>query len=227
MKKHYFKYITILNDLKEEVPNIISRCNEPPLLTMRINDWIGFGEEPNEGSYTSARIKLLKNSIDNAITKWIIENQDKRLTFGKSNFSIKEYITAKSVKEEFDIIKREIMRNPKCSIRYGVEINDLNSDLYIELCNDLVSQVIPNIKDNNYQIPYNKNGKKMFFNFNESIYEVLDMVVRSDTEKNDIFEKIRENIKANSKQYGIDAEKFILNDDYLERIKKTEEKERE
>lgn len=67
----------------------------------------------------------------------------------------------------------------------------------------------------------------MFFNFNESIYEVLDMVVRSDTEKNDIFEKIRENIKANSKQYGIDAEKFILNDDYLERIKKTEEKERE
>ena len=148
-EKTLFKYITILNDLKEEVPNIISRCNEPPLLTMRINDWIGFGEEPNEGSYTSARIKLLKNSIDNAITKWIIENQDKRLTFGKSNFSIKEYITAKSVKEEFDIIKREIMRNPKCSIRYGVEINDLNSDLYIELCNDLVSQVIPNIKDNN------------------------------------------------------------------------------
>lgn len=226
-EKTLFKYITILNDLKEEVPNIISRCNEPPLLTMRINDWIGFGEEPNEGSYTSARIKLLKNSIDNAITKWIIENQDKRLTFGKSNFSIKEYITAKSVKEEFDIIKREIMRNPKCSIRYGLEINDLNSDLYIELCNDLVSQVIPNIKDNNYQIPYNKNGKKMFFNFNESIYEVLDMIVRSDTEKNDIFEKIRGNIKANSKQYGIDAEKFIFNDDYLERIKKTEEKERE
>lgn len=225
-EKTLFKYITILNDLKEEVPNIISRCNEPPLLTMRINDWIGFGEEPNEGSYTSARIKLLKNSIDNAITKWIIENQDKRLTFGKSNFSIKEYITAKSVKEEFDIIKREIMRNPKCSIRYGLEINDLNSDLYIELCNDLVSQVIPNIKDNNYQIPYNKNGKKMFFNFNESIYEVLDMIVRSDTEKNDIFEKIRGNIKANSKQYGIDAEKFIFNDDYLERIKKTEEKER-
>ena len=121
-EKTLFKYITILNDLKEEVPNIISRCNEPPLLTMRINDWIGFGEEPNEGSYTSARIKLLKNSIDNAITKWIIENQDKRLTFGKSNFSIKEYITAKSVKEEFDIIKREIMRNPKCSIRYGLEI---------------------------------------------------------------------------------------------------------
>ena len=53
------------------------------------------------------------------------------------------------------------------------------------------------------------------------------MIVRSDTEKNDIFEKIRENIKANSKQYGIDAEKFIFNDDYLERIKKTEEKERE
>lgn len=69
--------------------------------------------------------------------------------------------------------------------------------------------------------------KKMFFNFNESIYEVLDMIVRSDTEKNDIFEKIRGNIKANSKQYGIDAEKFIFNDDYLERIKKTEEKERE
>ncbi len=119
------------------------------------------------------------------------------------------------------------MRNPKCSIRYGLEINDLNSDLYIELCNDLVSQVIPNIKDNNYQIPYNKNGKKMFFNFNESIYEVLDMIVRSDTEKKMIYlKKIRGNIKANSKQYGIDAEKFIFNDDYLERIKKQKKRKR-
>lgn len=226
-EKTLFQYIAILDELKEELPNIISRCNEPPVLTMKINNWIGFGEEPQDGSYTSARIKLLMNSIDGAIRQWIIENQDKRLKYKKANFSVKEYMTAKSVKEEFNIIKREIRRNPKASIGYGVKINELNSDFYIELCNELVNEVIPAIESNNNKIEYKQNGRKMFFYFDESIYELLDMILHSDTERANIFEKIRENIKLNSKQYGIDAEKFIFNDDYLDRIRKSQDNERE
>ena len=193
---------------------------------MKINDWLGFGEEPKDGSYTSARIELLMNSIDCAIRQWIVENQDKRLKYKNANFSVKEYITAKSVKEEFNIIKREIGRNPKRTIGYGLKINELNSDFYIELCNELVNEVIPVIESNNNKIEYKQNGKKMFFYFDESIYTLLDMILNSDTERANIFEKIRVNIKLNSKKYGIDSEKFIYNDDYLDRIRNSQDNER-
>ena len=52
---------------------------------------------------------------------------------------------------------------------------------------------------------------------------VLDFVMNSDVDRKLFFGKIRENIKQNSKKYGIDEEKFIFNDGYLEQIKKRRE----
>lgn len=214
-----FQYIRILHELKSEVPNIFSRCSEPPVLTMKINNWLGFGEEPNKGSYTSARINLLMNSINGAICQWVIENQDRKITYKKSNFSVKQYIAAKSVKDKFDIIKREVKRNPRASITYGIKTDDLDRNLYVKLCCEVVNEVIPTIESNNYKIDYTKNGKKMYFDFADSIYEILNMIIHSNTDRTNIFEKVRENVRLNSKQHGIDAQKFIFNDEYLTRIK--------
>ena len=47
--------------------------------------------------------------------------------------------------------------------------------------------------------------------------------MNSDVDRKLFFGKIRENIKQNSKKYGIDEEKFIFNDGYLEQIKKRRE----
>ena len=60
----------------------------------------------------------------------------------------------------------------------------------------------------------------MYFRFNDSIYELLYLISHSNTNREDIFDKIRKNTKLHSKQYGIDSEKFIFNDDFLTRIKK-------
>lgn len=215
-EKTLFQYIRILNELQKEIPNIVARCNEPPILTKKLNNWIGFGEEPNEGSYTTARTKLLEDSIKKAMNEWIIENQNKKFTFGKSKFSIKEYITARSIKREFEIIKET--KSPKAFARYGVKRDELNRDLYIELCNDVIDEVIPTIENNNYRINYNKDGRRLSFDLDSPIEKLLGMIIDADTENKDIIGKIRKNIKLDSKKYGIDAEKFIFNDDYLSRI---------
>ena len=226
-EKTLFEYITILNELEKEMPNTISRCKEPPLLTMKLNNFIGFGEEPKDGSYTSARIKLLKDSIESAIRQWIIENKDKKLQIEETNFSVVEYITARSIKDEFDIIKREIKSNPRAADRYGISLNMLSRDLYIKLCSELVHKVIPVIESNGSGIQYNEDEKKMKFNFDNAIYDIIGIIMKSDEWKSSILEKARRNVKLNSKSEGIDAEKFIFNDDYLEKIKKSNENNRQ
>lgn len=223
-EKTLFQYIEILNEIKNEIPSVISRCKEPPILTMKINNWIGFGTEPkgNDDSYTSARIKLLMNSINTVMRQWIIENQDKKIIYGKTRFSIKQYIAAKAIKDEFDIIKEQIKKRPQVSARYGVKINELDKDLYVKLCSEIVNEVIPAIKANHYIIKYKKSGGNMFFDFSNPINEIFSMIAKSDNSRASIFEKIRENIRLNSKQYGIDEKKFIFNDDYLTSIKEEE-----
>ncbi len=221
-EKTLFQYIEILDEIKEKAPNLVSRCGEPPILTMKLNDWVGFGEEPNEGSYTTARIELLMNSINMALQQWIIENEDKKINYRKTNFSVKQYITAKGIKKEFDIIKSEIKRNPRLSKRYGIEIDELDKKMYTQLCCELVDEVIPIIKSNNYTLSYNKDGRHMFFDFTDAIYEILGMASQSDVDKENIYERIRSNIKLNAKQHDVDAEKFIYNDDYLTSIKEKE-----
>lgn len=227
-EKTLFKYYNILNQLQREIPNIVSRCSEPPILTMQINNWIGFGEEPkeNDESYTTARIKLLMESINNALRAWIIENSERKININKLNFSVKQYIAARSVKDAFDIMKREIKRNPKQSINYGVKAENLDKNLYVEILGDIIDDVIPSIENNEDYIKYNKNGKKMIFDFNNSINNILDFVMHSDVDRNQFFGKVRESIKLNSRRYGIDERKFIFNDGYLEQIKRDEECER-
>lgn len=227
-EKTLFKYYRILNQLQKRMPNVISRCSEPPILTMKINSWIGFGEEPNsiEQSYTSARSKILVESISNALRTWIIENSEKKVNINKLDFPVKQYIAARSVKDGFDSMKKEIKTRPKSILSYGVNDSDLNRDLYIEVLNDIIDDVIPAIESDDDSIDYNKNGKNLRFYFRNSLNDVLDFVMNSDVDRKLFFEKIRENIKQNSKKYEIDEEKFIFNDGYLEQIKRNEDCER-
>ena len=167
------------------------------------------------------------NSINDAICQWIVENQDRKVTSGKVNFSVKQYIAAKSVKESFKIVRRETQRNQKKIKNYGVAPNDLSIDLYTEICCEILDEIIPAIQSEDKEVIYKKNGKNLYFRLKDSIYELLAMTMNSVTERANLFSKIRNNIKTNSKKYGIDSQKFIYNDDYLERFKHEEEQERE
>lgn len=62
-------------------------------------------------------------------------------------------------------MKKEIKTRPKSILSYGVNDSDLNRDLYIEVLNDIIDDVIPAIESDDDSIDYNKNGKKFAFLF--------------------------------------------------------------
>lgn len=67
------KYVKILREIANEHPDIVTRCGRPPILTGKLDGWIGFGDEPSRAqvgrigeknaSYTGIRSKIIMNVL--------------------------------------------------------------------------------------------------------------------------------------------------------------------
>ena len=80
-------YISVLQEIAQEYPEIIQRCGEPPALTGKIDGWIGIGDEPpkkengESQSYNTLRADIFENSIEEVLLNDITEFKGKDVTF--------------------------------------------------------------------------------------------------------------------------------------------------
>ena len=67
--EHLKVYISLLDEIKKEHPNLISNTQKPPVLCGLIDNWIGYGSEPMQRgeSYNSKRSHLIGMILDKAI----------------------------------------------------------------------------------------------------------------------------------------------------------------
>lgn len=80
--QHLSDYIEILKEIEMEAPEIISECGKPPLLTGKVNEWIGIGDEPPElngekRSYNEMNAGLIEPAIKDCIVNSIEEYKGK------------------------------------------------------------------------------------------------------------------------------------------------------
>lgn len=69
-------YIDILNEVGKEYPEIVSRSGQPPILTGKVNEWIGIGDEPPKDSkgnhsYNEIRAEVIDDGIEEALLESI------------------------------------------------------------------------------------------------------------------------------------------------------------
>lgn len=99
------KYVEILQEIKEEHPELISRTKEPPVLTGKIDGWIGYGSEPatspdgGRHSFNEIRAKVLENSIEKVTKQWIMNNRNQQIIYQGQNLSYQDYIAIKSTEK--------------------------------------------------------------------------------------------------------------------------------
>ena len=80
-------YISALQEIAQEHPEIMQRCGEPPALTGKIDGWIGIGDEPplkangKNQSYNSLRADIFENAIEEAVLNELREFKGKDVTF--------------------------------------------------------------------------------------------------------------------------------------------------
>ncbi len=93
------KYIDILNEIKKENPDLISRAKELPLLTGRIYNWLGYGSEPekdangNFQSFNEIRAKAIEPAIAQTNTNWILSHLNSTITYNNQPTLFYDYIT--------------------------------------------------------------------------------------------------------------------------------------
>ncbi|MDO4746824.1 MAG: hypothetical protein Q4A70_00555 [Candidatus Saccharibacteria bacterium] len=74
--KDLLKNLDVLRQLKEERPDLAEHFHQPPVLTGIIDDNIGYGAEPEQGSYSGVRANLLENVLKSTTIDWVATHQN-------------------------------------------------------------------------------------------------------------------------------------------------------
>ena len=210
--KKLSKYLEILEEIKKEEPEIVKRAQTPPMLTGKIDGWIGYGSEPkldengkNTYSFNSTRSGIIQNAISKEIIKWIRENKE----FTKEESGLNEYLT----KQIYDDIK------DKYRICKSVYEPEFQEKLLKKLENDIAK--------NKSEILEGKFDKIKEFNIDDINIEVdSEMIQRAFRpfskkilKKDPSFlEKVRAGIKEEGLANGIDPEKFCFDIDKRDKL---------
>lgn len=106
------EYIDILRAIKNENPDLGSRLLKPPLLTGKIDGWIGYGSEPAElpdgskQSFNDVRTKLLEPIIDASTKEWIVNHRNMEIKYQNTVVPFKHYFAIKVVQQFVDRLER-------------------------------------------------------------------------------------------------------------------------
>ena len=205
------KYLEILEEIKKEEPEIIKRAQTPPMLTGKIDGWIGYGSEPkldedgNTNSFNNVRSGIIQNAISKETIKWIREN--KELT--KEDLGLNEYLTKQisdDIKDKYRMYKSV----------YKPEFQE-----------KLLKRLEKEIEKNKSELLEGKFDKIKEFNIDNLDIEVdSEMIQRAFRplskkilKKDPSFlEKVRDGIKEEGLANGIDSEKFCFDIDKRDKL---------
>ena len=205
-------YIKILEEIKKEEPEIVKRAQTPPMLTGKIDGWIGYGSEPSldengkhTNSFNSVRSGIIQNAISKETIKWIREN--KELT--KEDSGLNEYLTKQisdDIKDKYRMYKSvyEPEFQEKLLKKLEKEIEKNRSEL-LEGKFDKIKEF--NIGDINIEVD------------SEMIQRAFRPFSKKILKKDPSFlEKVRAGIKEEGLANGIDPEKFCFDIDKRDKL---------
>lgn len=236
------KYVEILQEIKKEHPDLVARAKEPPVLTGKIDGWIGYGSEPAKSpdgekqSFNLVRSKAIESAIEKTTKKWIMEHRNMQITYQGQKLSFQDYIAMKSTERMIEKLEKSFLYDEKEEIKKaqitGKTYNQ--NDVVARLGYTLQEVRSSVVKDNIYKviraqmgacltsvcngtardmttIEMNvRNGKKIKFGgyLLEEIIKDLSVQI---SEKDLNFKKnVHSAIVDNSRQYGIDPDKFCF-----------------
>ena len=211
--KKLSKYLEILEEIKKEEPEIVKRAQTPPMLTGKIDGWIGYGSEPsldengkNTKSFNSSRSGIIQNAISKETIKWLREN--KELT--KEDLGLNEYLTKQisdDIKDKYNRMDKSVYEpefQEKLLKRLEKEIEKNKSEL-LEGKFDGVKEF--NIDGINIEVD------------SEMIQRAFRPFSKKILKKDPSFlEKVRDAIKEEGLANGIDSEKFCFDIDKRDQL---------
>lgn len=243
------KYIEILREIKRDHPDLISETKDPPILTGKVDGWIGYGSEPKlpngkKSSFNVVRADVIESAIEKATKKWILGHRNMQIKYQGQKVSFQEYITMKSIEEWLVSLEENCnynsdkeKRKAKKEGRAYDELNVVKNIGYT--LNDLKS---PQFRQSLYSILNSKMGENLSnicgtannmdtvimnvkynnkISFDESDLNKVIRKISANIMKKDpnFISAVQMQIKNDSKPYGIDTNKFCFDIQAREALK--------
>lgn len=224
------QYISILREIKKENTEIFEQIHQPPILTGKIDGWIGYGSEPAKlpnGKNTSFN-KIREEAIEKAITKcrnkWIFDHKKKLFNYKNKKITLQEYLSIKITDNVIKRYKKMIewyIKNgneKQFYDAYGLVGNDFtneNLSIHVKHCIDKkMEQYIDSLMNDPKNSPTIKiptrNGNDISVyssDISSAINYLISQVLEFD---HNFLINVKQAIKEEAKAYGIDTDKYCF-----------------
>lgn len=131
-------YISILQEIAQENPEIMQRCGKPPALTGKIDGWIGIGDEPplkadgKKQSYNSLRADIFENAIEETTISAITEFKGKDVIYNGKQISFIDLFVEQAAQILLDKLDKGKHRSYSNLSIYGLTEKDLSNPKFKE-----------------------------------------------------------------------------------------------
>lgn len=226
-------YINILKEIAKENPEIKTRSKKPPILTGKIDGWIGYGSEPavrngKRSSFNLVRSNCIEKAIEEEYENWFFINQNKKIDYKEKQISLMDYIAILKAKKEISRMKLRLANKPenKTQEEYenylGYNKKDIQNPALFQTIYTKIREEIKLNWNNQQQrtkdIEIN-NGNKKITIYGFRVKELKDLalpyIMKHDTSFRD---RVKNKIKEISKKEGIDIEKYCFDVGTKERL---------
>jgi len=114
---HFLDFISILNEIEKEHPEIIANVKNPPLLSGKIGGWIGYGTEPKipgkKTSFNEVRADAIEEAMNKSVTDWLEEHFIRLIAYNNNTVHVFEYVSA--------VVTDEILKQLTSSFNWRIE----------------------------------------------------------------------------------------------------------
>ena len=220
-------YINILQEIAQENPEIIQRCGKPPVLTGKIDGWIGIGDEPpkkngKNSSYNSIRTRIFEDSIEEVLLSDIAEFKGKDVIYEGKKIKFDELFLKQATQTIIDNLERNKDDKTTPLSKYGLIEKDLTNirfKKYIkshfrkeiqkglnkleENKKDKELQSASSVVQTIFSIP-TRDNKEIKINLDDMDAIIKAMVPIMQEIDSNFFDKIKSKIQEKCRQNGID-----------------------
>ncbi len=254
--EEFDEYLKILEAIKKEHPDVVARIKEPPILTGKIDGWIGYGSEPEptpdgkSRSFNGVRAELLENAIRRETIKFI-QDTSLQIKYQGRNMTFTEFVTLKAVEMLLNSLEKKYLSRVESDKRhlkggevnyqnidehFGYSLQDLHSSSFREMIYQSIKGHIPSLLEKLANKTYTNNdaihipvlhGKKIVFSDYNLEQVIKQMAGFISKNSPDFIAKVQNSIKTNARSFGIDDNKFCFDIKATEKINAFEENEKQ
>lgn len=223
------QYLDVLQEIKKENKELVQNIKEPPILTGKIDGYIGYGSEPDVGpdgekrSFNSVRSEIIKNVFYKSLKEWVLQNKNTNIKYRDVPIRFQDFLSLEAMKsvisKQEQTYKQYEQLNQDYSSKFGITFEELNSPSMRQYIYNQISNSMESIIDylcigktgHRSEVDITISDKKTIsFNFYD-LDKILRAQFKNIASKDPAFkDKLKEELKKQGSINGVDSEKFCF-----------------